>query len=201
VIEFLNAKNGAATVRADGRFLASSVDPIREAANWVNQYSGLLPGLRSAIVLGLGAGHHLAELKKAYPHLEVICLEHRKELIDQFRKATPIQTIGIELILCRSLVAQGLEAPVLSQALRGTYSVLRSSASQIFDQDFYNELQVFLAGRSRDGLNHIARLRGLAEVTEAAQLGAYSFRDLNRTVEPHERERSLIYNALEELVL
>ncbi len=70
----------------EGRFFCSRRDPAREAVAWFKAQQFLLSDIETVVILGLGAGLHLA----AFPeNIKVHVLELRSELIDFWRQANP----------------------------------------------------------------------------------------------------------------
>lgn len=61
--EVVPAKNGLPTLSVHGRFILSSYDPMAEAKEWVEKISSTLSPNQPLLVLGLGLGYHVLELK------------------------------------------------------------------------------------------------------------------------------------------
>src|SRR5689334_8793128 len=59
--------SGDPTLAADGVLLHSRTDPVREAAAWVTRQRETLDDVDTAVVLGLGLGHHVEALAAAWP--------------------------------------------------------------------------------------------------------------------------------------
>ncbi len=53
-----------------GKALSSSRDPRKEARLWCDHHS-FLGNFTESIIIGIGAGYHLIEMKKRWPHLSI----------------------------------------------------------------------------------------------------------------------------------
>ncbi|MCA1055302.1 DUF115 domain-containing protein [Rossellomorea aquimaris] len=68
-------------VKHDGKeyYLHSRYNPIKEATSWVNGLPKILQD--KVIVIGLGLGYHIAELKKIYPDLTIHIFEFNAKYV------------------------------------------------------------------------------------------------------------------------
>lgn len=76
------SKNGALVVTENEMSLCSTYDPLQEASSWVQRLD--LKSLKQALVLGLGAGHHVEELLKQAPDVHLTVVDNRPELFELF---------------------------------------------------------------------------------------------------------------------
>lgn len=199
MIEVCSAKSGEYTIRFDGKHLASSVDPKAEAEKWVDKNIGNIQGLRTVFVLSAGAGHHLLSLKKRLPHLEVVCIENKKAIIDQLRDLIQIPMLGISIQHIESS-EQLFQNEEIKKGLLGSYSVLRGPAASFLDKDLYSKWQMDLNGRTKLGFDALAEIREISAVTEKPNLEHYSYQDLQNCDYAEDANRHLSYQIISELI-
>ena len=87
MIETQLSKNGALVVKENENALCSTYEPLQEASNWVQRID--TKKIQQALVLGLGAGHHIEELVKQAPHIQLSVLDHRSQLVELFETHHP----------------------------------------------------------------------------------------------------------------
>jgi len=73
---------GVLIVSEDEKILCSSYDPLKEASDWAQRIE--TQNLKSAAILGLGAGHHVEELFKRVPGLRLTVIDFRPQLFEIF---------------------------------------------------------------------------------------------------------------------
>lgn len=95
-VERARARNGDFALTLDGRWLCSSVDPSREARQWVDAHRGVLARTERALVLGVGAGHHLAALAREFPSLRILALTLTSPVIEAVREIHGLAVARIE---------------------------------------------------------------------------------------------------------
>lgn len=104
----------------NGRLLCSPRNPQKEAQDWllrqkVNEKD------RTALVLGYGAGFHVQELQKQFPHLKIEIYEMDPKLRDdQFHFVQNIEANNYDVILPFRPAWAGYEKEYLSHYLRLT---------------------------------------------------------------------------------
>jgi hypothetical protein len=158
VIEWIKTASGESTLRFRGKFLASSIDPVKDGKVWASRQMSVLQGLRSVFVLGSGSGHHLIALKNLRPDLRVLALETNKELLEATRSQLRVALLGIELTYAKNL-SELLLVPSVREALRSSYAVVLGPSATITDPDGYKTMAADLNGRTPLGFEAIAKLR------------------------------------------
>lgn len=84
MIEVQVSKNGALVVSENEKALCSTYDPLQEASVWVQRID--LRNMKHALILGLGAGHHIEELLKQAPDVHLTVVDHRPGLFEIFEE-------------------------------------------------------------------------------------------------------------------
>jgi hypothetical protein len=79
LIEWNATQEGLHWARFEDRALCSSRDPRKEARVWCDGLS-FLANFHEATVVGIGAGHHLLEMKNRWPHLKVRAFDSKEGL-------------------------------------------------------------------------------------------------------------------------
>src|ERR1700741_2348478 len=87
MIERLKSKKGHVIAKFNGRFVCSSVDPVKEAEDWVTKLGRSVHDIKTIIVMGVGCGYHLAQLRRAVPGTVILALDFHSELF-AFSEAT-----------------------------------------------------------------------------------------------------------------
>lgn len=85
-IEVVAAKNGNWVLKKDGRWLSSSIDPVREAHQWLERSWPSDRGYESAILVGLASGYHYRALRERHSDLDIVVLEQDSRVIEQVLK-------------------------------------------------------------------------------------------------------------------
>ena len=202
------SRSGHVILKKDGRLLASSFDPLREAQVWARQ-AARSPGFEQAetlIVLGLGCGYHVATLA-AHPKAIVVVepnIEIAKATLEIFSFENNVK------VLVEPLARQLLSHREIARALKTPTAVLQHQPSLSCDPAFYESAQaIFL---SRDMASFLMHLRGRPELyasldeTVLQKLAAtsdpvtiHTLRQLFRREGKMNHERR-IWKALEELL-
>ncbi len=100
MISFSENHESALISYEDGQALASLRDPQGEALKWV--YSlGILP-TKHIVVVGLGAGFHIAALADVDPELRITVVESRESLISVFRSQFSDIENRVEVVIAHS---------------------------------------------------------------------------------------------------
>jgi hypothetical protein len=204
VIETCTAQNGSLVIRVDGRLLASAVDPLAEAREWVQRRRILLAKVKSVFVLGAGSGYHVAELF-IQTDANIVVIERSPELIAAVQRiqgfdAKRVQFVSVE----KSAALRGQEH--VRAAVAESFLVLQHGPSMAFDPEFYRDCKNQLLGREWGSLNWQWQLKGFASLdaqpkihADESQLTIYDLEQTELVQNSSERERMLV-KALRELV-
>ncbi|MES2856059.1 MAG: hypothetical protein V4692_09355 [Bdellovibrionota bacterium] len=76
------SRSGDPVLRIDGRLLASSIDPVREATTWSKNASAKVKSGATVCIVGAGCGYHLREFKKSNPSVRFVVIERSREVAD-----------------------------------------------------------------------------------------------------------------------
>jgi hypothetical protein len=215
MIQTETSRSGHFILKRDGRFLASSFDPVREGHVWAAHAVGTAEalGCHTFLVLGLGCGYHVSSLSSAMTdagHVDKKILvieasaEVAKETLAQITFAPNVT------VLVEPLARQLLGHAAICEALSDTHVVLPHHASFACDLEFYSFAQSLLL--SRDMTSFLLQLRLHPELyaafdqTELRRLAAsndpvtiQTLRQLFRKDGKLSHERRM-WKALEELI-
>ena len=201
MIERTLAESGDPVVRVAGRLLASRVDPRAEARAWADPRAMFLRSVKTVIVLGLGAGYHVAELLERTA-AAILVVEPNAELA-----ASPVLALDPDRVTIESLRTAGevRGSEAVRRAVAESYVVLTHPASRALDPDAYREISLQLNGRDWGSLGWIWALRGNGELVDEARPASdqpLSIYDLaqNEVVNDATERKSLLIKALRELV-
>ncbi len=160
------SRSGHSVLRKDGRLLASSIDPIREANTWVD--SILIDGAGDApriLVFGLGSGYHIVELLKRCSGRTVFVLESDAEIAGQARGLNP--EVSQAIICTESNPNKLFDLPSVRIFLKGHFRIAKHGPSCITDPSFYDRAASILLARDRAGF--FLQLRDRPELFQALQ--------------------------------
>lgn len=165
--------------------LASLRDPREEGLKWA--YSlGALPA-EHVVIMGLGAGFHVAALADVDPGLRITVIESRESLIPVFRAQFPELAERIEICIVQS-GDELFKKDVFQDVLSGRVFVLSFQECWGQQAELFAELFAHLTGRSVDSIryhfedfginmkalyfpqNHLLSLRDVMPVVEASTM-------------------------------
>ena len=207
MIESEVSRSGQPVLKLNGRYLASSFDPVKEAFGWANRAAVDLGSKGAAIILGAGCGYHVAALKERCPNIHVLALEPNEQVAHRALEWNPI--LQAHNLLVVDDLSQMTEAPQLRDAMAGTFALLPHLPTTEAYADWALTTSRFLLGRDR--LSFLLQLRmrpdlhALMDPKKIAALGEapVSIKTIQRLFSDSSafsRERQ-IWKVLEELVL
>ncbi len=158
MIEPLPSRNGETVLTYDGRYMASSVDPRREAASWLGPRENQLRHVDTAFVLGVGCGYHLLVLQKKRPDLRVVAVDTRKECIDFCRREHALDLADVYFVHATH-VDNLKNNRTVCRAVKSFYTTLSFQPAQISDPIFYREIENLFCARSREGFEFVTAQR------------------------------------------
>lgn len=147
-----SSRSGHPILLKDGRLLGSSFDPVKEAATWVERESSRLEGDETAVVLGLGAGYHIAALRALKPRLPILVVESDAAVAKAAASiAFVASAIASEFREGRVIVEPEphrlIEHGAFRDALGGRIAILKHGPSCILDPAYHSAVEVLLTGR------------------------------------------------------
>lgn len=157
MMEVQQARSGEVTVCYDGKYLASRIDPRKEGRRWALKQQPHFLGMRSAIIIGAGAGFHLFELKKVCPHLRIICLEFNQEIADIHSQNLEVARFGIKILPVE--FSEIFHSQDVRDAVKGSYRVVIHPSALIIDASKATDAKDALHGRTLAGLQQLAEIR------------------------------------------
>ena len=204
MIEIVDAANGEKVIRYKGRLLASRFNPRQEARDWLGRRGDFLSKVRTVVVLGMGAGHHVAELVES-TQAKILVIETVDQILTagQSLHVFPANRVVFEHVQnARQLRASAQ----VKKAVAESFVVLAHAASTLADQKIYDECRAQLLGREWGALTWQWKLRNgpsfdaTARIdTGAKDLTIYDLEQTELVQNSEERER-LLFKALRELV-
>lgn len=207
MIELEVSRSGQPVLKMNGRYLASSFDPVKEAFGWANRAAADIGTKGAAIILGAGCGYHVAALKEKCPNVSILALELNEQVAHRALEWNPI--LQAHNLLVVDDLSQMTEAPQLRDAMAGTYAVLPHLPSTDAHPEWALATARFLLGRDR--LSFLLQLRMRPDLhslmdpkkisgLEDAPVSIKTLQKLFSESSAFTRERQ-VWKVLEELVL
>jgi len=204
MIEMVEARNGRQVLRWDGRLLASSVDPVSEARQWLGSRRAFLDKVNTVFVLGAGAGYHVHELM-TQTIAKVVVLECHGDLVSAVRALHAFDSSRVGFV--KFSKARDLRAdPRVRSGISESFVVLQHAPSMSLRPDVYEECLSLMLGRDWGSLNWQWQVKGFAPLETRPRIHTdrepLTILDLEKTElvqDSVERERMLV-KALRELV-
>jgi hypothetical protein len=197
-LDFSLAKNSELIFTQQGRHLASSVHPTREAHQWVAHHEAQWKDAETILVLGIGCGYHLRALASTSKKRVIGC-DINKDFVRGALRIHPLDLKESEMCLFENL--NDLEHnTALTKATQTSYAVLVHEASVFANRPLFQEAQHFLLGRTRAGLQWLFANRGLGELNFQEEQGAnlLSLKSIDSVLE--DKAQAPLLNALRELI-
>lgn len=182
MIRFIYSESGHEVLECSGISTASLKDPTKEAQKWIELNRAYLDHHVDYIVLGLGTGYHIQALSMAYPDQKIWVIEKNLDVLKVFKNYSPqVRIVHLENI-------ESIETCLdLKKALTSTVRVLRFRPAWGWELEFYQDLQLFLNGRSREGLEFLMKIRGQKIYPTNNMLQnrseGYSVKDIQKVIE------------------
>ncbi len=139
LLERLTSRSGDVVLRLGGKLLASSVDPRKEAKQWLENLKPQLAASDRVLVIGVGSGYHLAELNHEFPRTRVLAITLESDLIDAAREIHGLNVANAEFYSCES-EAQVLNSSRIRAFLKSTVCIAPHLPSQAADPVGYQEV-------------------------------------------------------------
>ncbi|RYZ82368.1 MAG: class I SAM-dependent methyltransferase, partial [Proteobacteria bacterium] len=155
MIESEFARSGQPILKLNGRYLASSFDPIKEANGWAARAAIDVGQKGAAIIIGAGCGYHVAALVEKCPNTQVLALEISPEIAAKALTWNPL--LRKNHVLVESDAIALTESPQLRDAMAGTYAILPHLPTTEANPEWAMSAARFLLGR--DKLSFLLQLR------------------------------------------
>lgn len=158
MLERISAKNKCAVIKWNGKYICSSVDPVKEAGDWVKKQQMRLSRQKNIIVLGAGCGYHLTALQKAFPSIKILAIDVFSELIEFCKKehALDLSDVAFE---CISSIESLVANKKIYNFLKSRYAVLKFSPAVSVHAELYDKIEVMLLGRTVESAEFLGRIR------------------------------------------
>lgn len=205
------ARGGQPVVKRDGRWLASSFDPVREGMAWAKKIVSQVRADEQVFVFGLGSGYHVTELAKLLPRDQYLVFEESREVAARVFEICP--ELREESTIVEPEWTRIVESTVFRDRLPNVISVAKYGPSVQMQDEYYKNIERLLIGRDR--LSFLLQLKarpGIWSILDADKIAAFttnqasteciSIKTLQRLFAEHAvnaRERQM-WRVLEELV-
>ena len=207
MIEKVSSKSGHTVFKWSGRLVCTSLDPIREARDWVKKHQRRLTDLSTFVVLGVGCGYHIAELRRRYPQAKILAIDICQEMVKLTQELQSLDTQGVESIVVNSPQAL-LQNTHLMAALGQAYAVVRFHPSTQWSVESYDHIESTLLGRNSEGFQWLLQsrdpladvLRPTVALTTVGEKRPVTIKNLVEALTSSESSEGLIVRALRELV-
>lgn len=206
MISVETSRSGHPVLLKDGRFLGSSIDPVKDGQRWADERLEALKGLRAICVLGLGCAYHVKSLLAKDPQLTVLVVESDPKLAEQALRLFP--EISPSLVCIESDWSQLLDHERVRALTHMPFAVFKHGPSCQSDSLFYQRAEALILARDRAGFflqlrDRPALLRcvnrGKLEAVPVGPVSIKTVLEVLRPDAPDEREL-LIWKMLGELV-
>ncbi|MEQ1664822.1 MAG: class I SAM-dependent methyltransferase, partial [Bdellovibrionales bacterium] len=152
------SKSGLPLIKFGERYLCSSVNPMKEAAAWIEKHKDFFVGVNDVMVLGVGCGYHILALLKQFVGINIIAIDNTKEHIEFVKSEHSIAVSNVEF-LCIKTSLEATQNIDIQNMVSRPYAVLKFSPAIITSPEFYFDLEVFLLARTEQGLDFIIKCR------------------------------------------
>ncbi len=205
MIEILDAVHGGKVIRYQGRLLASRFDPRSEAFAWVESRREFIDSVKNIVVLGLGAGHHVAALVENCA-ARILVLEASDEILEAGSALHDFNKDRVRIE--RITTARALRASdAVKAAVKESFIVLVHPASNAVNLELYQSCRDQLLGREWGALSWQWKMRNGPDFDANPRIDskkgeALTIYDLEQTelVQDSEEREKLLFKALRELV-
>ncbi|MCM2283006.1 MAG: hypothetical protein NDI61_14285 [Bdellovibrionaceae bacterium] len=206
MISVETSRCGMPVITKDGRYLASSVDPVREAEAWAHDCRASLGGVKAVAILGLGSGYHVRALMAQEPQLTILVIESDARVAEAVLRLMP--EIPAKIVCVESDWSQLLDHERARALTHIPFVVARHAPSCQFDCLFYQRAEALILARDRAGFflqlrDRPALLRSVArDKLEAIPVGPISIKTVLDVLRPDSAEERevLMWKILGELV-
>lgn len=159
MIEVLASRNGPSVIRLDGRYLASSIDPIREAASWAERALRASGDKPTIFVVGVGCGYHVAALKAlARSEKHVIAMDPSSQIVKHalmFNPTLDPSDIVVEIDKLKWTANQHICDALLGEP----FAIVTHAPTAQIHPEWVKETESFLLAREKTSFLLQLRLR------------------------------------------
>jgi hypothetical protein len=207
----VQTRSGHAVLKKDDRFLASSIDPVREARAWAQKGIANLEHGESIFVLGAGSGYHIKALCELHGRGTIFVIENDVEIAVAAQKLAPWSSDRVEVVVAE-VATQIVLRKSVQDALLCPFKILNYGPSFQGQKYFFSAVAQILLGREvrafliqlekRPELINIFDREALAQFRSQPATKLVSIKTLQKLfteAQPITFERK-IWKVLEELV-
>jgi hypothetical protein len=147
------SKSGDPILRVCERLLCSQVDPVKEGNRWIEGHHQILTAGMAVIVLGLGAGYHIAAIRRKHPNLRIAVFEAHPRCIQFAQQQFPIELFEVPILKSEETTSIFKNID-LRKIVGGQFRILTHLPSVAIDPLWYERMRGILLGRTTEGLRY-----------------------------------------------
>ncbi len=153
-IEFIKSKDEFWIPVIDKKTLHSTVNPILEAEKLIREDIGRWMEAKTIIVLGLGGGYHIDELKRVVAG-QIVVIEASEKLARSVQEKRPEVFENVEVLAGFSPGLLLKEEAILN-SFSNSHAIFRHPASLRIAPDYYRSVQEILGSRSLPTIKNLS---------------------------------------------
>lgn len=173
VVTIETARGGQPVVKREGRWLASSFDPVREGSAWAKKAAANVQPGEQVFVFGLGSGYHVTELAKLVSRDQFLVFEESIEVANRVFEICP--ELRAESTVIESDWTKIVEQPNFRDRLSNIIRIAKYGPSCQMSEEYYQKLEKLIIGRDR--LSFLLQLKarpGIWSILDAEKIAAFT---------------------------
>lgn len=139
------ARSGDPILKKDGRALASTFDPKKEASDWVDKAVQSADPRDTLVILGLGSGYHVAELANRRSRQPLLVVECDSEITAKAREIHP--DLHQITIVCEPEWRRLQEYGPIQDTLGNCFKLFEHGPSLHLHREYFQNVVRFFIGR------------------------------------------------------
>jgi hypothetical protein len=203
------ARSGHLVLIKDGKYLDSSIDPVKSAEKWALSAQLRIADAKAAVVLGLGSGYHIAALQKLMPEIEIIVIESDATVAASAKEIHPsLQNVKI---IVEDDWSRLLENDILRLVTKSVFRIVKYPASVQANDLYYQRAETMILARDRIGfflqirdraeLLRVSQMEKLEQIQTGTPISVKTILDCQRPApHGHNEREALLWKILGELV-
>lgn len=160
----------------------TSQDPWQEARQWCQE---LLVMDRHCVVVGLGAGFHVAELARTKNLEKIYVIDTRPGLVNMFRKQFPELSESVEVIILENANSV-LKHEIMDEVIDAGLSAFAFVSCWQNKSEVFSAIHRHVTGRSRESLEYFFKKNGIRsdfQIRDESGKSYLSIKDLEMLIQ------------------
>lgn len=159
------SKSGDPILKVCNRLLCSQIDPVKEGNRWIEGHNQILTAGMAVIILGLGAGYHIAAIRRKHPNLKIAVFEAHPRCIQFAQQLFPIELFEVPILKSEQTTSIFKNVD-LRKIVGGQFRILTHFPSVAIDPLWYERMRKILLGRTNEGLRyHMGLVPGFSKLS------------------------------------